>query len=238
MPSINLFDIIALIWFLSCWIIYAGIADRRGFTSSSLTRATHAYRELWMQRMLERDNRIIDSNLVGHLMGSVSFFASTTIIIIGGLIAVLGATEKAIAITTELPFAVQTSQEVWEFKLLLLVTIFVYAFFKFTWSLRQLNYCSILIGAAPMDTASQEEQHAYVYQAARLNSLAGDHFNRGLRAYYFGLAVLTWFLNPWLFMGITGWVVAVLYRREFASDTFKVLTLPEGSASRASGNRP
>lgn len=50
-----------------------------------------------MQRMLERDNRIIDSNLVGHLMGSVSFFASTTIIIIGGLIAVLGATEKAIA---------------------------------------------------------------------------------------------------------------------------------------------
>jgi len=78
MPSINLFDIIALLWFLSCWIIYAGVADCRGLTSSSLMQATHAYRELWMQRMLKRDNRIIDSNLVGHLIGNVSFFASTT----------------------------------------------------------------------------------------------------------------------------------------------------------------
>ena len=34
-------------------------------------------------------------------------------------------------------------------KVLLLVVVFVFAFFKLTWSLRQFNYVAILIGAAP-----------------------------------------------------------------------------------------
>lgn len=57
------------------------------------------------------------------------------------------------------------------------------------------NYCCILIGAAPLKFTDQEKRYAYACRAARLNALAGDHFNRGLRAYYFGLAVLTWFVN-------------------------------------------
>lgn len=223
MPYIHPLDIIALAWFLLCWITYALVADRKRFISPSLMQAADVYREAWMRRMLERDNRLVDSTLIGNLMSSVSFFASTTIIIIGGLIAVLGATEQVIAVTAELPFTVKTSREVWELKLLLLVTIFVYAFFKFTWSLRQFNYCCILIGAAPLDSGSKDALQDYARRAARLNSLAGDHLNRGVRAYYFGLAVLTWFINPWLFIGVTGWVIAVLYRREFASNILKAL---------------
>ena len=41
--------------------------------------------------MLERDNRMLDSQIVSTLMGSVSFFASTTLFIIAGLILFLGA---------------------------------------------------------------------------------------------------------------------------------------------------
>jgi uncharacterized membrane protein len=37
------------------------------------------------------------------------------------------------------------------------------------------------------------------------------------------MAALTWFLNPWAFMFVTTLVIAVLYHREFRSETLKVM---------------
>ena len=48
---------------------------------------------------------------------------------------------------------------------------------------------------------------------------AARHFNNGLRAYYFGLAALAWFIHPLLLMMATFWVIFVIYRREFRSST-------------------
>ena len=54
------------------------------------------------------------------------------------------------------------------------------------------------------------------------------NFNRGVRAYYYGLAALSWFLHPVLFAVVTVWVVAVIYRREFLSYTLELLeSVPE-----------
>ncbi len=47
--------------------------------------------------------------------------------------------------------------------------------------------------------------------------------NFGLRSYYFGMAMLTWFISPWLFMVMSVGVVLVLYRREFHSDVLDVM---------------
>lgn len=110
---------------------------------------------------------------------------------------------------------------------MLLLVIFVYAFFKFTWSLRQFNLCCILIGAAPLKVNDSDTAYVYARRAARLHALAGDHYNRGLRAYYSGLAVLTWFASPWLFMGVSTLVMVVLNRREFHSDSLKALSGPD-----------
>jgi uncharacterized membrane protein len=44
-----------------------------------------------------------------------------------------------------------------------------------------------------------------------------------LRAYYFSLAALSWFVSPWLFMAATTVVVAVLYTREYGSHVLKTL---------------
>ena len=49
------------------------------------------------------------------------------------------------------------------------------------------------------------------------------NFNNGLRAYYFALAALTWFLHPWLMVAATGWVVYILYQRELHSKTLAAL---------------
>ena len=212
-------DWAALAWFAVCWFGYGRYADRFSGKRAGLVNVVHGYRLQWMRVMLQRDNRIMDSSLVGNLVNSVSFFASTTMYIIAGLLAVMGTTERAISFASSFAFVRPESKVMWELKLLLLLAIFVYAYFKFTWSLRQFNLLSILIGGAPLPGADQAEQERYVRKAGKINSFAGDDFNRGVRAYYFALAALAWLIQPLLFILVTAWVVYILYRRDYRSQT-------------------
>ena len=221
----DLADVIAPLWFFAVWFGYTWFADRdRGV--HNLTTAMRDYRLLWMRRMLDREVRMVDTQILGNLMRSMSFFASTTMFIIAGLVAVLGAREKAMAVLTELPFTVNSSIVLWDLKVLLLVTVFVYAFFKFTWAFRHYNYCLILIGAVPAHDRLDEECRQIADRAARIATSTGRHFNRGIRAYYFGLAALGWFLHPVIFVFLTGWVALVLYRREHRSNLLETLGKP------------
>jgi uncharacterized membrane protein len=110
-------------------------------------------------------------------------------------------------------------------KILLLIAVFVNAFFKFTWSIRQYNFCVVLIGAAPQ-TDRPDEHEDFVGAITSVASLAAENYNHGLRAFYFALAALTWFLHPWLFAAASALVVYVLYRREFHSKALYALTRP------------
>ena len=126
-----------------------------------------------------------------------------------------------------IPLATPASRELWEAKVLLLAVVFVYAFFQFTWSMRQYSFLSILVGAAPAaakDSAPDPvEQRRFVVNAAQVATLAAFAFNQGLRAYYFALAILAWLVSAPVFMAATSVVVWVLYRREFHSPAVRAL---------------
>jgi uncharacterized membrane protein len=231
MSTLSPADVLAPLWFLACWVGYGLYADREGGRPGSLMARMHAYRVVWMRRMLERDNRMLDSQIIGTLAGSVSFFASTTIFIVAGLIAVFGARDQVLRLVGELPFAADTPPVLWDLKLLLLLVLFVFAFFKFTWAVRHFNYCAIMLGAAPVQVASDGEAARFAERTARMASSAANHFNSGLRAYYFGLAALSWFVHPWLFIAATTWVVVVVYRREFRSRLLRTLSAIDEPAS-------
>jgi uncharacterized membrane protein len=219
--GLSWFDLVALIWFFAWWVGYSRFAEWHGRRVPSLLSAMAQYRREWWVRCIERELRMIDTSIIANLSNSSSFFASTTLLILGGLLALLGTTEKVSAVVQGLPFNRQTSEAVWEIKILLLVAIFVYAFFKFTWSLRQFNMACVLVGAAPKVPLEAEEESDYIERSWRVSHLAAEHFNYGLRAYYFALAAMTWFLNGWLFMGTAAWVTFVLYWREFRSDALE-----------------
>ena len=70
-------------------------------------------------------------------------------------------------------------------------------------------------------TEDELEHHGRKFAA--VNSCAGNDFNRGLRAYYFGMAVMAWMVSPWMFMISTTVIVFVLARREFSSPVLKAL---------------
>lgn len=216
-------DWLGLIWFLICWFGYEQVVERGWSGRSSLMEETHKLRLGWARVMLGRNPRIVDVALIGNLLPSLSFYANTSIYIIAGLFAALGAMDQLMSAASELPFSRVISREATELKLLVLLGVFVIAYFKFTWSLRQFNLLSITLGSVPHD-ASPEEQESHALKFAAVNSCAGNDFNRGLRAYYFGMAVMSWMVSPWLFIVSTMIIVVVLARREFSSPVLKALT--------------
>ena len=223
LPHLTHIDWMALAIYFSAWIGYGWFSEHSRWQQVGLVGRSHHYRLIWAYRMLERDVRVSDSTLIGNLVTSVSFYANTTIYIIAGLVAALGAADKLISVTADLPFAGTGSRELLELKLMLVLGSFVYAYFKFTWSLRQFNMLSILVGAAPMGKAGEANIDCYAGQVAAANSLAGDDFNRGIRAYYFGLSASGWLLNPLLFTFFSLCVLFVLFQRDYRSEALAIL---------------
>ncbi|MBP2292194.1 DUF599 domain-containing protein [Azospirillum rugosum] len=223
-PSdLSLPDILAFFWFWLCWVGFTVIQDRLLSARVAVNQHLKLVRRHWMRRMLDRDNRIMDSQLVGHTMHSCTFFASTNMLVLAGLVGALGAVEHAHDVIGNLTIAVRTSREFFELKMLLLVAIFTFGFFKFTWALRQYNYCCALIGSAPLPPVPEPERSAMADTIAEAMTLAVTALNGGMRAYYFAMAALGWMLGPWVFMLGSAAVVIVLTRRQGFSATEKVI---------------
>jgi uncharacterized membrane protein len=228
--DLTVFDVLAFGYFLVCWIGFGQFARWRAGSSHGLVAALRAFRRRWMERVCQRENHQADATVLGNLVRGALFFASTTVFILGGLFALLGTTQKVIDVVAELPFTGPFSVWVWEAKALLLIYIFIYAFFKFTWSAWQYNALSIILGAAPAPGATPSNSDSYIVSAAAIAALAGESFNHGIRAYYFSMAAVTWFLHPLAVVIAATWVAYVLYRREFASPTLDALLVHAGSA--------
>lgn len=209
-------DWAGFVWFVVCWAGFELILDRGWLGRVRLHEETHKQRLDWGRAMVRRDNRILDSALISNLLQSISFYANTSIYIIGALFAALGALDQLISAASELPFSRVLSREAAEIKLLILIGVFVVAYFKFTWSLRQFNLLSITLGAVP-PRAPERDVERYAARFAAVNTCAGNDFNRGLRAFYFGMAVMAWMVSAWAFILSTLAIVIVLARREFVS---------------------
>ena len=211
-------DLAALALFVAAWAIYSYTAEGRFSRRSTLTAAMNRQREVWMRTMAQRDLRMVDTSIMIGLQQGTAFFASSCILAIGGCFAILGSGDRVLGVMGDLPFATVQSRAEFELKILGLVVILAYSFFKFGWSYRLFNYCSILIGAVPIpNDRNADELEVSVHRAARMNVLAGTHFNAGLRGIFFSIGYLGWFIGPAVLAAATVLVVAVLVRRQFFS---------------------
>ena len=226
MPTdISLLDIIALFLFFIAWYGISWIGRRyKNTEKTTLSSISKTYRNQWMLHLLERSNRMSDVALIGNLMRSVSFFASTSLLVLAGLIAVFGAIDDVINIIQGFPYAQHVGAEFTKLKLILLVLIFIYAFFKLVWSLRQYNSTVIMVGAAPDVFEDDEDLFSYANNLGIVLNRATRHFIEGMRGFEFALAALAWFIHPLLFILATVLVSLVVYRREFASKTLQAMS--------------
>lgn len=215
-------DLIAFGCFVAVWAIYSLLVEHGG--RETLTSRLASFRMGWMMEMSRRNQRIVDSQLNGTLQQGSAFFASTSLVAIGGCATLLGSVDKVVQLVAVLPFDYQPTREAYEVKVLGLTIIFIYAFFKFGWAYRLFNYCAILIGSQPPAAeAETETAKAHALRAARMNIIAARHFNRGQRAFFFALAYLGWFVHPIALILASTSVAIVVYRRQHASDALEAL---------------
>jgi uncharacterized membrane protein len=214
------FDLSALAWFVGAWIAYAIAVEQTALGRTGLNALVNVYRDQWMEQLLGREMRMVDGQVTASLQNGTAFFASTSLIAVGGTLALFRSTEDMLQLMAQLPLGIVTTRVQWEAKLLGLMVIFVYAFFKFAWSYRLFNYVAIMIGAAPpVEERDTPEAKEFAQRAATLCREAGRHFNRGQRAFFFALGYLGWFIGPAVLIATTTGVVIVMWRRQFASES-------------------
>ncbi|RVC73942.1 DUF599 domain-containing protein [Mesorhizobium sp. M4A.F.Ca.ET.022.05.2.1] len=213
-------DLAALAFFLIVWVLHTLASDGKLVSRVSLTTAMNAQRAAWMRIMAEREIRIVDTAIMTGLQQGTAFFASSSLIALGGCFALLGASDQVLTVLSDLPLSATSSREAFQMKVFGLVLILAFAFFKFGWAYRLFNYCSILIGAVPIpygEASRNPVSETAVWRATCMNMLAGKHFNSGLRAVFFSIGYLGWFIDPVIFVLSTLLLLAVLVRRQFFS---------------------
>jgi uncharacterized membrane protein len=212
---------------LALLFLFAGAAwigwriEHTSATRPSVTWVMSAYRRAWMREMVTREPRIFDAQVMASLRQGTSFFASSALIGLGGVLAMASNTApleglaQALA-QTDLP------PVVWQVKLVPVLLFLTSAFLKFVWSNRLFGYASVVMAAVPNDIADPVAIPR-ADQAAEVNIRAAWNFNRGLRSMYFALAALAWLAGPVALVLATVFTIWTLWRREFASASRSVL---------------
>ena len=136
----------------------------------------------------------------------------------------MGSGEKVQGLLERLPYVAKSTPEMWELKSLLLMGIFIFAFFKFAWAFRLSHYTAIMIGATPIPAGSNEAAcDAHADRTATLIGIAAEHANSGLRSFYYAIAAMAWFFHPLAFAAATTWVLVILVRRDFFSRSRRII---------------
>ena len=199
--------LLCLSWGLTGWL-----SEHPFPRAPSVTVLMAEVRREWMREFLRRDNRIFDAQIVASLRQGTAFMASTSILAVGGVLALIGNVDPLSGLAAEIGQE-EVSRLLWQLRLVPCALFLTHAFLKFIWANRVFGYCSVMMAAVPMDPADPRAAPRAA-RAAELNVRAALNFNRGLRSLYCSLA---WLAGPLVLVGAALVVTASLWRREFAS---------------------
>lgn len=213
-------DALALALILLAWAGIGWVIEHPPAHRPSVSLVMQDYRREWMRQFITRQPRIFDASMIDNLRQGTAFFASASMIAIGGGVALIGNPGMVTGIASTLPMPADAT--LLRLRAVLVVVFLANALLKFIWAHRLFGYCAILMAAVPNDPADPVAAHRAA-QAGDLNITAAKSFNRGLRSIYFALGALGWMLGPYALMLTTVVTSATLIRREFASTSRAIM---------------
>ena len=218
---------------LICWFAYnygVPLVEKR---RPSLSTIMSMQRRRWVANAVTRDTPV-DAILSGNLMGSVSFLASTSVLLALAVFTAFGNLSALMDTLNTVGVRVSyTTQDV-QIHLFTLLAIFVLSFFSFTLALRQFNHFCILLGAIDHSGHTTADE---ITAIAQLNSMAAKNFNNGIRAYYFAVPMVFWFISEWMAVAVSLLTVAFIIHREFFSGAHRLAASVAVLASRREQER-
>jgi uncharacterized membrane protein len=216
LQALSPLDGAALALFVLVWFAYEPMLKTAARGRNVINTDMTVIRGAWMANMARRENRFMDSQLLGHALNSASFFASSNLILIAAAAGALFGGENTFRSASSLLVLKTTSRLLFEAQLALVLLALARGLLDFIWSIRQMNYCLAAIGAAP-ETQDTAQQAAYGAAATRLLNPALSSFNAGVRGYYFALAAAAWMFGAAAFITATLGAVALLAWRQRGS---------------------
>ena len=211
-----------------CWVAYNFLVPFVERQRPSLSVIMSLQRRRWVANATRRETPM-DAILAGNLMGSVSFLASTSMLLVLAIFAAFGQLPTLMRALSNFGLSNDYTAGDMQVHLLVLLGIFVSSFFAFTLSLRQFNHFCIMLGAISHDVPASEEE---IDSIALLNSLAAKNFNSGIRAYYFAVPAVAWFASSWLSVAVTVITAGFIVHREFFSSAHRIAASVAVIASR------
>jgi len=145
---------------------------------------------------------LFDASILSSLRQGTTFFASSTMLAIGGGFAVIGNSDQLAELATDFQIE-RVPVLVWDIKIAFVLLFVTNSFLKFVWAHRLFGYCSVVMASVPNDT------------------------NRGLRSIYFAIAALFWLVGPLYLVVATLFTLFIIWRREFNSYSRTVLLQSE-----------
>lgn len=202
---------------LICYLAYNIVVPIIENWRPSLSSIMNMQRRRWVANATMRESPF-DAILSGNIMSSVSFLASTAVLLILAVFAVFGQVPALMEALDSLSLErAYTTLDV-QLHLVVMLVMFVLAFFAFTLSLRQFNHFCIMLGALDHSSPTSDEE---IDAITKMNALGARNFNSGIRAYYFSVATVAWFVSEWLPLAACLATIGILAYREFFSSSHR-----------------
>jgi uncharacterized membrane protein len=213
---------------LICWLAYNFGVPLLERVRPSLSVIMSMQRRRWVANAVTRESPL-DAILTANLMGSISFLASTSVLLVLAIFTAFGNLTALMDTLATVGLKPDYSAADVQIHLFSMLAIFVMSFFSFTLALRQFNHFCILLGAIDHSGHTTPDE---VEAIAQLNTLAAKNFNNGIRAYYFAVPMVFWFVSEWAAIAASAITVMFLIHREFFSSAHRVAASVAVLASR------
>ncbi len=218
--DLELLEVLAISFILLCWFFYSTILNL--ISQGSLNQQLSTVRAQWLMTSISRGQKPFDAILLGHIVNSVAFFGSATLLVLAGVVTLFTGSKTVYGFVSELNFAAPQSFELFVLHIGVLNFVLATSFFSFTYALRKLIYVLALIGALPeqkLDAEADALRQSMVTDAATVLSEALKTFNFGIRGYYYFVAAICLFISPYLSVFVTVVVTGILMYRQIGTST-------------------
>ncbi len=210
----------AIVLILALWGFYTPILGMLG--RGSLNSQLHVVRMRWLKvhQSTDREHRVFDAILLGHISNSISYFGSGTLLVLAGLVGALANVNSVFNLTRGLAFIDHTmSLQLFTLCVFLLAAILAQCFFSFTYALRKMAYTFAMLGGLQSTKADSVEARVMGEQSAVVLTEAVRSINTGIRGYYYAVAAMFLFAGPYACIAATLAITALLYYRQLFSPT-------------------
>lgn len=177
---------------VSCLLIlsyYCYLKRRTRRVPNSSVHAVNAMiRERWVMMIMNSGKQeILAIQTLRNSVMTASFMATTAILLIIGVLNLSEKIGQWVALLHPLLSFCQTSNELWQVKLGLLLLSFAIAFYYFAMAIRFFNHVGYMINL-PTDDALCKQTCAYLNKA-------GSYYTFGIRTFFFSLPIILWFFG-------------------------------------------